>query len=250
MTGSFGITAGGTLTKSGSGSLILDVNSAHAGGTVINAGTVQVGNGGTAGSLGSGDITDNGSLVFNRSDAISIANVINGSGGVTKNGGSAVLLAATNSYSGPTIVNSGKLTVLTAAYGGGSYTVANGAALEIQASDAAGTLVVGGLTFGNATNNYNLGAGRFGFFPEVTVNGDVNLNGTVTVNVSGSGIAAGPYVLLQYSGNLNGPGSFVAGGLPGICTLTNDTNAKQLLLVVNIPGLVWDSGNIAQRSHH
>jgi autotransporter-associated beta strand protein len=244
--GSFAITAGGALSKSGGGRLTLGVNSAHNGGTTINAGTVQVGVGGTSGSIGSGDILDNGALVFNRSDNLNIAGVISGSGGLTQAGSGTLTLAASNSYSGATLVNTGKLVVLTTSTGGGDYTVADGAVLEVQAADATSSLSMNSITLGasgNLTNNFNLGASRFGFFPAVSVAGDVNLNGTVTVNVSGSGFAAGTYVLLQYSGNLNGSGSFVAGGLPGISTLVNDTGAKQLQLIVNTTGLVWDSGN-------
>jgi fibronectin-binding autotransporter adhesin len=249
--GSFAIATGGTLTKSGNGTLVLGINSGHSGGTSVNAGTIQVGNGGTVGSLGMGDITDNGALVFNRSDALSIGGVISGPGTLTKNGSGTLTLAATNSYGGLTTVNAGKLGILTASSGGGAYTVADGASLEVQASDTSGSLAVSSVTLGTSgslTNNYNLGAGRFGFFPVISVSGDVNLNGTVTVNVTGSGLAPGTYVLLQYSGNLNGSGSFVAGGLPGVCTLTNDTGAKQLRMDVAVSGLVWDSGNTGNGS--
>lgn len=246
LTGGFGITAGGTLTKSGTGTLILDVNSAHSGGTVVNEGTVQVGNGGTAGSLGAGDITDNGALVFNRSDASSVSGVISGSGSVTKSGGGTLTLAATNSYAGNTTVNAGKLIVQAASSGGGAYTVGDGATLEVQASGGSSTLQVSALTLGasgSLTKNFALGAGRSQVIPLVFATGNVALNGTVTVNVSGSGLAAGTYVLLQYAGSLTGSGSFVAGALPGISTLTNDTAAQQLKLIITTAGLVWDSGN-------
>ena len=41
---------------------------------------LQVGNGGTSGSLGSGNVTNNSSLRFNRSDDITVANFITGAG--------------------------------------------------------------------------------------------------------------------------------------------------------------------------
>ena len=39
----------------------------YTGGTTISAGTLQIGNGGTTGSI-AGNVTDNGTLVFNRSE--------------------------------------------------------------------------------------------------------------------------------------------------------------------------------------
>ena len=42
-------------------------------GTTISAGTLQVGAGGTAGTLGTGSVVDNSALAFNRSDAITYA---------------------------------------------------------------------------------------------------------------------------------------------------------------------------------
>lgn len=246
FTGDFAIGAGGTLTKSGNGTLIMGVNSGHSGGTIINGGVVQVGNGGTNGSVGTGDISDYGALVFNRSDAFAVPGIISGSGGVTNNGTGAVSLLATNSYSGPTVVNTGKLAVLSTSTGGGDYQVADGATLEIRSSGTSSYLSANNLTFGTtggATNNFVLQAGRSVSVPLVYATGNLNLNGSVTVNVSGSGLSAGTYILLQYSGSVLGTGQFVAGGLPGVCTLTNDTSAQQLKLIVTTPGLVWDSGN-------
>lgn len=245
FTGGFALTSGGVLTKSGNGTLTLGVNSAHNGGTIINAGTVQVGTGGTTGSIGSGDIADNGTLIFNRSDALTVFGAISGSGSLIKNGSGTLSLAATNSYSGPTVINAGKLAILAASTGGGSNIVADGATLEVQSSSATSTLAVSGLTLGTSgqlTNNFALGTGRTASIPLLFSTGDVNLNGTVTVNVSGSGLATGTYILLQYNGSLTGSGSFVAGTMPGLWTLTNDVANKQLK-ITGTPGVFWDAGN-------
>lgn len=56
------------LIKSGAGTLVLANGNSYSGSTTINAGTVQIGDGGTNGTLGTGYVTNNATLVFNRSD--------------------------------------------------------------------------------------------------------------------------------------------------------------------------------------
>ena len=55
------ISGPGALSKVGTGTLILTADSTYAGGTTIAAGTLQLGNGGTTGSI-VGDVVDNGTL--------------------------------------------------------------------------------------------------------------------------------------------------------------------------------------------
>ena len=87
----------GTLTITGALS-----NNGVGGGTTINAGgTLQIGNGGTTGSV-SGNIVDNGALIFNRADAVNIGTVISGSGAVAQAGSGTLTLTSANSYTGGT----------------------------------------------------------------------------------------------------------------------------------------------------
>ena len=63
------IGGGGSVVKSGTGSVTLSGNNTYSGGTTISGGTLQVGTGGTTGSLGSGAIVDNAALVYNLGNA-------------------------------------------------------------------------------------------------------------------------------------------------------------------------------------
>ena len=76
------IVGGGSLTQAGNGTLVLTSDNGYTGGTNIAAGTLQVGNGGTSGSLGGGAIVNNGALVFKRGglDPVTVGDAIAGSG--------------------------------------------------------------------------------------------------------------------------------------------------------------------------
>src|SRR5690606_39598188 len=62
------ISGAGGLTKSGAGELILTGANTYAGDTTISAGTLRVGAGGTTGSI-TGDVVNNGALIFDRANA-------------------------------------------------------------------------------------------------------------------------------------------------------------------------------------
>ena len=85
------ITGTGSLTKQGAGTVTLSGNNDYTGGTTINSGTLQIGAGGTVGSI-AGDVTivgvsqANGALVFNRSDNLTYGGNINSSGRIVNAG--------------------------------------------------------------------------------------------------------------------------------------------------------------------
>ncbi|MFC4314220.1 autotransporter domain-containing protein [Steroidobacter flavus] len=122
----------------------------------ILQGTLQIGDGGTSGSI-IGDITNNGTLAFDRSDASSYDGVISGSGVMRQLGSGSTLLTGAGS------------TVSTLDVQSGSLELANGASLSVNATTiAAGAMLRNAGTFeGTATDDTLMLAG--------TLIGSVNL---------------------------------------------------------------------------
>ncbi|WP_156076273.1 autotransporter-associated beta strand repeat-containing protein [Erythrobacter colymbi] len=98
-----------SLVKFGSGTFTLTGENTYSGTTTINGGTLQIGDGGTTGSLGTGNVSNNANLAFNRSDDITVSNVISGTGSLVKDGAGILTLTGANSYNGTTIINSGTI---------------------------------------------------------------------------------------------------------------------------------------------
>ncbi|EEM8340180.1 AIDA autotransporter-like protein ShdA, partial [Salmonella enterica subsp. enterica serovar Amager] len=127
-----------------SGTLILNGAMTAKGATVDSGTTLQIGNGGTLGAF-NGNIVDNGTLTFNRSDAAAYGSVISGSGNVVKQGGGELTLSNNNSYSGGTTIAEGTLTA-TAGGALGSGNIDNRAYLKLDAASASDPFIVADLT--------------------------------------------------------------------------------------------------------
>ncbi|EKC9959500.1 autotransporter-associated beta strand repeat-containing protein [Salmonella enterica] len=127
-----------------SGTLIVNGAMTAKGATVDSGTTLQIGNGGTLGAF-NGDIVDNGTLTFNRSDAAVYGSVISGSGNVVKQGGGELTLSNNNSYSGGTTIAEGTLTA-TAGGALGSGNIDNRAYLKLDAASASDPFIVADLT--------------------------------------------------------------------------------------------------------
>jgi fibronectin-binding autotransporter adhesin len=259
------ISGSGSLTKLGVGALTLIGANTYTGGTTITGGALQIGNGGTTGSV-AGDIVDNGALRFNRSDTLSLGGVISGSGSVSQAGPGTTILTGANSYAGATDVISGMLlingdqsgaTALTSVASGatlggvgtigGNVTVADGATLAVG-DTGVGTLTINGdLTLGGASRiAFELGqAGVVGgaFNDLVNVGGALTLDGTIDVTQSAGGsYGAGVYRVLNYAGALTNNGLAIGALPPGATAFVQTSVAGQVNLV-DIGGLdlsFWD----------
>ena len=119
--------SGGLIRNSTSSKLILAGTNSYTGDTTINAGTLQIGNDLATGSLGSGDVINNGSLRFDRTGTLLVPNAITGTGSVQIdcpiNAGT-VVFSGTNTFDGGVNVSGGTLRITNStALGDGTKTV-------------------------------------------------------------------------------------------------------------------------------
>jgi fibronectin-binding autotransporter adhesin len=174
------------LTQAGPGTLILTGANTYTGGTTISAGTLQIGNGGSTGSV-AGNIVDNAALVFNRTGTLTYAGVISGTGSVTKSGTSTLTLTGNSTYTGGTTINAGTFVVSTdanlgAASGGLTF---GGGTLQSTATFSSNrnvTLTGGGTFNTNAATTLTLGGAitGTGSLTKSTGTGTLTLTGTNT----------------------------------------------------------------------
>ena len=112
LTFSGNLTGPGGLTVTGDSLTRTFTGTNSYGWTTIAAGTLQIGSGGTNGTLGLGPVTNKASLTFNRSDAYYVSNTITGTGSLAQNGTGTVCLCGSNSYTGGTALNAGVLSLV------------------------------------------------------------------------------------------------------------------------------------------
>jgi fibronectin-binding autotransporter adhesin len=109
--GSGSIEGAATLTKGGKGSLVIVNTNTYSGLTLVEGGTLQIDTNGNTGSLGSGAISNNATLIFDRSDMVVNTNVISGAGALEQLGTGTLILLTNDSYTGPTVIARGTLQV-------------------------------------------------------------------------------------------------------------------------------------------
>ncbi len=209
------IADGGNVTiAGGTGRLVL-------GGGNYSTGTLNIGEGGAAGTLAASEVTVSstsslraGQVNFNHDDTATFSVPLNGARlGVAKNGTGTTILTGASSYGQATIVNAGSLynngslgaTAVTvaagAAFGGsgthtGSILLQDGAVLEPGAAGEAGTLSSGSATLaagsGISLHLSNVEAGAGQGWDLISLAGALVLDGTVqdpivlTLEVAGS----------------------------------------------------------------
>ncbi|HYC94227.1 MAG TPA: autotransporter outer membrane beta-barrel domain-containing protein, partial [Sphingomicrobium sp.] len=257
------ISGSGSINQMGPGTTILTAANSYTGGTTISGGILQIGNGGTTGSI-LGNVVNNGTLTFNRSDNVTFAGVISGSGGVEQDGSGTLTLTGTSTYAGDTNVNAGTLLVNGDLSGAlGATNVVAGATLGgtgIIGGDANvnGTLAAGSNGIGELTINgaLALGAGstlemEFGqantpggpLNDLIEVGGDLDLDGTINVTVTAGGsFDVGLYRVINYGGTLTDNG-LALGTMPADSSVVVQTSIAGQVNLVNASDLtlnIWD----------
>ena len=207
------------LTKQGAGTLVLSGASSYTGTTTISNGSLQIA--GTAGTLGSGAVTNSANLTFNRSNSINVDNAISGTGSVSQTGGTTTLSGISN-YTGSTSVSGGTLLVtgtlgntatsVTGGTLGGDGIIAGLVSIGINgtlsvgatpANSSIGDFQLGGLTMnglwqvgatGNGVNDFiNLGSGS------------LSVGGTIAFVTSGYTVAFNDsFDLANFGGTVSG----------------------------------------------
>ncbi|MDR3462171.1 MAG: autotransporter domain-containing protein [Beijerinckiaceae bacterium] len=200
----------GTITGTGGfaltgGTQILSGANTYAGGTTIAGGTLQIGAGGTSGSI-VGGVVNNGVLAFDRSDVSTFAGAISGTGALQQIGSGTTILSGTNTYSGGTTISTGTLSVsmdanLGAASGGLTFsggtlaTTANMTTARNATLNSTGPVAQPGVAFAGS----NLGSGTFApaagtvltYGGSIGGAGALTLTGLGTVKLTGSDLYIG-----------------------------------------------------------
>ncbi len=166
----------GTLTKNGSGTLTLDNYNWFTSGAFVNAGTLQIGNGGSTGYF-SNNIVNNATVTFNHSTESTYYSTMSGSGTLTVSGPGKLILVANQSHFGGSLINAGSTVQI------GNGLLANS----------------GSLGNGTATNNGAL------IFYETALSVATALSGSGSLTFLGTGIAAQSSYPLNATNTFTGP---------------------------------------------
>jgi autotransporter-associated beta strand protein len=232
-TASNAISGTGKLSQIGTGTTILLGSNSYSGETTVTNGVLQIGNGGTTGSI-AGDVVNNATLIFNRSDASTYSGTINGTGAVTKQGGGTLTLAGANSYSGGTTISDGVLALGSANAVGASGTILfGGGTLQYSASNttdySSRFSTAASQAYSIDTNGQNVTWAS----PLASSGGTLTKSGTGALTLAGANSYSGVTTISGGTLALSGAGSIGTGGLNlgsgGVFDLTARTSGTYSL---------------------
>lgn len=186
------------------------------------------------------NILSGGAIIDTTNFDVAIGQALGGTGGLKKLGTGSLALTGSSSYTGSTIVSNGTLVLTTSSLnGGGSLSVADGATLSV--TNGGGSMSVSSLTVGAAaasTLQFNFPAGNAGSASIVA--GTLTGNGSITVNITGSGLTAGQFPLIQFTSG-SGLANFHIGTVPpGVsATLVQTGSTLDLNITSVVKSLQW-----------
>ena len=187
------------MKKVDHGTLILTGENTYTGGTIVSEGQLQIGDGGSAGSIVGdvqveSDIYGYGVLSINRSDEYVFAGAIGGGGVVVQKGEGVTIFSGNNTYSGGLTVERGtaKAGIADAAFGSGPLTIEREGQIDLGGFET----IVGGLA---GSGGVKLGGGALildqdtnsSFSGTISEDGDLIKNGSGTLTLAGLNTYAG-----------------------------------------------------------
>ncbi|QMG41239.1 autotransporter outer membrane beta-barrel domain-containing protein [Citrobacter freundii] len=199
----------GSLIKTGAGTTVLTANNTYTGSTTISAGTLQLGDGTTSGTI-VGNILDNAALVINNPTQINLVGTISGTGSLTQKGTGTTVLSGMGSSVGSAEVTAGTLRFeqvdgFTTA---GDYSTQTGATTDIGRNNS--TLAVGGI-FTQAANSVLNTTLRAPDAPVITadtasIDGQIIVNGFVAspTPVKASEVANNTWTVIHTTNGITG----------------------------------------------
>lgn len=225
------ISGGGSLTSVGGGALVLTGVNTYTGGTIISAGTLQIGDGITTTSSIKGNISNNSALVFDVNGAISETGVISGSGSLTQNGTGVLTLGNANTYTGGTTVTGGRINFgSVGAFGGAAApnVTLNGGGLQWKTgtttdiSSDLNPIGVNGGVFDTNGNNVSFGTALTGA-------GGITKTGAGTLTLTQANTFSGT--------------TTITGGLINFSSLSNFGSHAAPNVTLNGGGVQWSASN-------
>lgn len=173
----------GAMTKQGTSTFtVANSGNNFTGGVNLQQGTLQLGNGGTTGDLGSGAIANSGTFVLDRSDSFTLPNTVSGDGNLTQSGAGSVTVPVSGGSSGAVTINSGTLQL-----GPGGSNAFSG---SVTGSGAFGVNGNGAVVLTGTTITYSGGTvisnGTLEFSSVLPPAGSINDNGTLALGASGT----------------------------------------------------------------
>lgn len=269
QTGSAGFGGSWSLVKDGAGTTILAGTNAYSGGLVVNAGSLILA--GTNSFTGkspttvnggvlqgnttnlTGDITNNGSVVFDQTVDGLYERVMSGTGTLTKTGGGILTLSGANTHSGGVIVNGGQLL-----FSSDSNLGAQGATVKLDngtIGTSAGISINRNVTITNDGGFFS--AGKLTWDGVISGSGSLVKSGAGTLHLTGANTYAGGTTVtagnlqIDSDANLGGLGTSLILNGGNVTSDANTSFARNITLAGNagingysVNGLIW-SGNIS-----
>ncbi|MDJ0686012.1 MAG: autotransporter domain-containing protein [Alphaproteobacteria bacterium] len=211
-----------TLTVSDGADWTLSGNSDFSDSVSVGSGSVlRIGSGGASGDIGAASVVNEGALVLNRSDSVTVSNAMSGSGSLRHVGSGVTTLTGASSYTGATTVERGEL-VVNGSISNSVLTTVSGPGTLAGTGTVGAASVLGTIAPGNSIGNLSVignytqtgayelefRAPAIGVAPVAGVDNDfIDITGTAT-------LTGGTVVLVPVSGVADYEAARVAGSNP------------------------------------